>query len=62
MENKYKTFTIKLEEGVINKLDEICKKTGLKKQVIAGKAIKSYIEALEQSDVIKFLNKININE
>ena len=54
---KYKTFSIRLEEGVINKLNEICKNTGLKKQVIAGKAIKNYVEALEKSDAIKFLSK-----
>ena len=62
MENKHKTFTVKLEEEVLNKLNEICKSTGLKKQVIASKAIKSYIDTLEQSDAIKFLSKTNIYE
>ena len=62
MENKYRTFTIKLEEEVLNRLTEICKNTGLKKQVIVNKAIKSYLDTLEQSDAIKFLSKINIYE
>ena len=62
MENKHKTFTIKLEEEVLNKLTEICKNTGLKKQVIASKAIKCYLDTLEQSDAVKFLSKTNIYE
>ena len=62
MENKYKNFTIQLEVEVLNKLTEICKNTGLKKQTIASKAIKSYVEALEQSDAVKFLSKNNIFE
>jgi len=62
MENKHKTFTIRLEEEVLNKLTKICKNTGLKKQVIASKAIRSYLDALEQANVIKFLSKNNINE
>ena len=59
MEDKYKTFTMRIDEDVLNKLNEICEATGLKKQAIACKAIKRYIESLEQTEVIKVLSDMN---
>jgi predicted DNA-binding protein len=57
MEDNYKTITIRIEKQILNRLNEICKRTGLKKQEVAGRAITDYLNTLEQSDVIKFLSK-----
>ena len=57
MKNKQKTITIKIDEEVIKQLDNLSKKTGIKKKEIAGRALKNYLKTLEQSDAIKFLSK-----
>ena len=57
MENKSKVLSLRVDEEVMKMLNEFSKRTGLKKKVIANKALKSYLKLLEQSDVIKFLSK-----
>ena len=57
MENKSKVLSLRVDEEVMKMLNEFSKRTGLKKKVIANKALKSYLKSLEQSDVIKFLSK-----
>ena len=57
MENKSKVLSLRVDEEVMTKLNEFSERTGLKKKVIANKALKSYLKSLEQTDIIKILSK-----
>ena len=57
MKSKNKVLCVRVEEEDLKRLDEICKDTGIKKMEIVGRALKSYLKSLEQSDAIKFLSK-----
>ena len=57
MENKQKILSIKIDEEVMKQLDNLSRKTGVKKKVIVSRALKNYLKSLEQSDAIKFLSK-----
>ena len=52
-----KKVSFLLDEELLKQLDELSRKTGLKKKEIAGRALESYLKSLEQSNVIKILSK-----
>ena len=50
-------LSARVDEELLKRLDKICESTGIRKKELVRRALKSYLEFLEQSDAIKFFSK-----